>query len=328
MTEATIRTTIAHLESLLPERTLTIGELWDRHQLALPDAPWRAAMASTMKPFLARFRNTPVSQFGPMEWSDYRDAPETHARYNVTSRNVHLRRIKACLNWGVATGRIPYNPIAAVKHEKGKPKRETEISHDGEAAVLARVDKMMRAFVLAALDGAMRRGEARLIEWTDIDFEAATVTLHASKTKSKRRRIVLLTPRALGALRALPKWPGCPWVFANPDTLQPYDSSTFWRWWRAAVDGAGLKPAPGDGSVRYHDARATAVSRLSRLGAPVPAIQKILGHQNIATTMLYVRVHAQDVADAYALLVKSQRKGPQRAGAQGATAPAKNKARA
>ncbi len=313
MTEASIRSTIAHLEALLPERSLTARELWDRHNKTLPDKPWVGSMQSTMKTFLARFGGNRVAEFTAGTWEDYRDSAETKEKYCVTTRNIQLRRLKAMFNWAVATDRIPFSPIARVKHEKGKPKRETEVSHDGEAAVLKRVDSLMRAFILVAVDGAMRRNETRLIEWSHLNLAERTVFLPAANTKSGRARTVTLTPRAMKAIQALPRYPDCPYLFASRHTKLPYDESTLWRRWRTAADDAGLEPAPGDGSVRFHDLRATGATRLSRLGAKVPAIQKILDHRSITTTMLYIRVNANDVEEAYALLAKSQRKGPHRA---------------
>lgn len=329
MTEATIRSTIAHLEALLPERTLTIRELFDAHQLSLPKAQWVVSMASTMKPFMARFGAVQVAKFTARDWADYQNDPATKERYCVTTRGIQLRRAKAMFGWAVATERIPFNPLDKVKHEKPKPPRETEISHDDEAAVLRRVDGLMRAFILAAIDGGMRRDEVRLLEWNDVDFDAGTVTLHAAKTKGKQRRVVRLTPRALEAIRKLPRYPGCPYLFASRHTRLPYAGSTIYRRWCEAIEAAKVKPAPGDESVRLHDLRAAFCSRLARLGAPVPAIQKLIGHRSIQTTQIYLRVNAKDVEDAYALLRESQRKAPQRAprreGAQSVSASSKRK---
>lgn len=83
--------------------------------------------------------------------------------------------------------------------------------------------------------------------------------------------------------------------------------------WRAAADGAELKPAGADESVRLHDTRATTASRLFRLGASLPAVQHILGHASLTSTEKYVRVQSRDVDAAHALLEASVRKGPHRA---------------
>lgn len=224
-----------------------------------------------------------------------------------------MKRLRTFFGWAVRTGRLAANPWAGVKPERGAPKRETEVSHRGEAAVLERFDATMQAFTLVAVDSAMRRDEIRLLEWTDIDRQARTITIPAARTKTRRARIGRLTSRALDALLAVPVLDGCPWVFANPATRKPFHSATITARWRRTADAAGLKPATGDRSVRLHDLRHTAITRLHRLGAPVGAIQKIAGHASLTTTARYISVTDKDVEEAHRLLEHATRRGPQRA---------------
>jgi site-specific recombinase XerD len=93
-------------------------------------------------------------------------------------------------------------------------------------------------------------------------------------------------------------------------------------WFRRSVDDNGIKAAPGDHAVRWHDARHSAATRLIRLGASLPAVKEILGHANLTTTALYVHAQRKDVVDAHALLDKATRKGPHRAPAQSMRAKA------
>lgn len=317
-----IEATIAFLQSQLdadcdcPEASpITVQELWDRYLESLPDERWKLSVVSTMKKLIARLGPTRATSVKIAQVQDYRDDPEIRAHYSVTSINIQTARLKTCFNWALLSGRIHVNPLLGLKRLRGKPKRETEISAEGEAATLARMEPWMQAFFLVAIDAAMRRGEIRLLEWNDIDFQARRLNIPAHRTKTKRARIGRLTTRAVDALQKLPRFPGCPWVFVNPKTFKPWSEVSVWLRWRAAADGAGLKPAPGDGSVRLHDARGTAASRLVRLGASMPAVQHIMGHASLLTTAGYVRVQSKDVDAAHELLEAhvSPRKGPQRA---------------
>ncbi len=318
--EASIRAAIAQLEALLPERALTVRELWERYLSSLPAERWVISVKSTMVPFLAACADVQVAALSPSHWSDFVDAPgapgtpSTRERYSVGTRNAMLYRLKSCLNWAVATDRIPYNPLARAKVEKAPPERETIISTDGEAAMLSELDPLMRAFFLLALDGAMRRDEIRLLEWADIDEVAMTVTLPANRTKGRTRRVVKLTSRALEAVLALPRL--AVHVFVNPKTGRPYDATAIWKRWRKARNACGIVPASGESPVRIHDARRSAATRLTSLGAKVTAVQRILGHKRHSTTSLYIRVDSQDVIDAYKMLETSTRKPPRRAGAR------------
>lgn len=291
----------------------TIGEMWARYFTTLPDVPWKKSVESTMKPFLAMCGDVKVGDFGQLHWERYRDAPETKERYRASTKNVQLARVRTMLYWAVTTGQLHENPLQRTKPERGPPKRKTEVSQSDEAAIAGDLNPLMRVMFVVALDSAMRRNEVRLMTWSEIDWKTKTVFLAAERTKAKRARTAYLTTRAAEALKTLPKYPGCPFVFANPDTLKPYSETFVWKHFRRAADDNGIKPAAGDISVRWHDLRRTSACRLVRLGAPIPAVQEILGHANLAVTAQYIHAQRQDVLDAHALLDKAMRKGPHRA---------------
>lgn len=322
-----IKQTIADLQALLdadcdcPEADgTTVREIWDRYLVTLPtEEHWVKSIVSMMRRMLAKIGDLRVAALKISDVQDYRDDPEIRANYGTASLNLQIRRLRACLNWALDSGRIGANPIQRMKLFKKKAKRETEISHEGEAAALELMNATMQVFFMVAIDSAMRRDEVRLLEWEFVDWAANKIRIPAGRTKSRRERIGRLTDRAAEALRSLPRSPTCSWVFANPATGEPYARATINLWWRTAADGAGLKPAPGDRSVRLHDSRASTASRMVRAGASMPAIQQILGHADLATTAAYVRVQGRDVDEAHALLeahlilARAQRKGPQRA---------------
>ncbi len=324
---ARILRTIADLQALLdadcdcPEADgATVQETWDRYLATLPrEEHWVRSIESMSRKMLARLGSIRVAALKISDVENYRDDPEIRAHYSTSSIRLHLCRLRSCLSWAEDTGRISRNPIRRMKLPKKKPKRQTEISFEGEAAVLAEMNDVMKVFFLVAIDSAMRRDELRLAEWSDVDWAENKIRIPPARTKSKRERIGRLTARAAEALRSRPKLPGCPWIFANPQTKKPYGKSTVTGWWRKAADEAELKPATGDRSVRLHDARSSSASRLVRAGASMPAIQEILGHADLGTTAAYVRVQSKDVDEAHALLeahlilAEAKRKGPQRA---------------
>ncbi len=51
---------------------------------------------------------------------------------------------------------------------------------------------------------------------------------------------------------------------------------------------AGLAPLHGDGRLGPHDLRRTCARNAYENGAPLPAIQRLLGHSDVATTMRYI----------------------------------------
>jgi len=292
---------------------MPIREMWARYLQTLPPKKWVLSVKCTMVKFMDRHGDRPLGDLTVSFWEDYRDAPEIKDHYSVTSRNIQLKWLRAMLNWAVRSGRLAQNMLALAKLEKGKKKRQTEISFEGEAAVLRALDDLMRAFFLIGIDSAMRHDEIRMLEWSEIDWRQRTISIPASKTKTDKDRVARLTTRATEALRALPRYEGCLYVFANPKTKAPFTQSSLWYRWDKARTAAGLKAAPGDGTVHFHDTRATAASRIHRLGGTMPAVQQILGHAHLTTTALYIRTQSKDVIEAHALLENALRKGPHRA---------------
>ncbi len=291
----------------------TIGEMWDRHYASIPDVAWKKAVNGVMKRFVAKFRDTPVSDFGPRQWEAFRDAADTREVNGPVTLNNILARVKIMFARAIDAGELHESPLRSVKRLRGPAKRTTQISEDAEATIVGDLDQITATMFAVALDSAMRRDEVRLLQWPEIDLATKTVFLAAERTKNRVARTAYLTARAVKMLKGLPRYPDCPWVFANPKTKRPYSRTRTWDRFRAAVDENGIQAARGDGAVRWHDAtRRTAACRLVKRGAILPAVQRILGHTQLATTLGYVSAEDRDVIEAHALLEKATRKGPKR----------------
>jgi integrase len=73
-------------------------------------------------------------------------------------------------------------------------------------------------------------------------------------------------------------------IFTNPRTGRPY--AYLYHGWQKACRLAGIE------NLRIHDLRHTFGTRAADDGAPLNAIQAVMGHKSIATTMKYT--HATD----------------------------------
>lgn len=67
----------------------------------------------------------------------------------------------------------------------------------------------------------------------------------------------------------------------------------------------------GIGKANPHRFRHTFGTDMARAGVSLPALQRLMGHSNIETTMLYVQISPKDVYDEYARAV-ARRTGPAR----------------
>ena len=86
------------------------------------------------------------------------------------------------------------------------------------------------------------------------------------------------------------------YVFAKSNSL-PYTKDYFSRNFKRACRKAGI-----DEDIHFHSLRHSAATGMINKGAPVPSVQKILGHANIATTMLYTHPDLNSLRDAISRL--------------------------
>ena len=172
-----------------------------------------------------------------------------------------------------------------------------------------RVERVM--YLTAAMTG-MRQGELLALRWSDIDWPAQKVRVHANyvrgqfgSPKSRRSvRAIPLARRLIAELDALHR--DSVWnadedlVFANPHTGRPMDRSKILKRFKAACRRAAVKP------VRFHDLRHTFGTRIAASGQiPMRTLQEWMGHRDFKTTQIYADYQpgareAELVDDAFA----------------------------
>lgn len=142
-----------------------------------------------------------------------------------------------------------------------------------------------RALLGVLFYAGLRRSEAVMLRWADVDFHAGLVTVRRGKG-GRERTIPFASRKALGLLD---QWracvPDCGWVFVpvvkggkrvGRDT--PISAETVRRVCLAS------------GDFRPHDARRTLLTNLLTSGTSLPDAQFIAGHARGETTMQYAVV--------------------------------------
>jgi integrase len=115
---------------------------------------------------------------------------------------------------------LPANPVRRLKRQWFDEPRRTRLVRESElpaffAAVDALPSKVMRDYILLMLFTGMRRNEAALLKWTEIDFAQRVIRIPAPRTKSKSPLDLPMSSFVadlLIARRAIGRVPG-DWVF-------------------------------------------------------------------------------------------------------------------
>ena len=135
------------------------------------------------------------------------------------------------------------------------------------------------AALLLAVETAMRSGELMALEWSDVDL--AKRVAHLRDTKNGDRRDVPLSSRAVEHFKDL-KGIDPVRVFTLTDGLR----DAYFRQGRTIAEVSG---------VTFHDARATALTRLSKK-LSVLELARMVGHRDPRSLMIYYRESAADIA--------------------------------
>jgi integrase len=136
----------------------------------------------------------------------------------------------------------------------------------------------LHTIVVLAVSTGMRQGEILWLRRKDVDCDAGSITLTA--TKNDDFRTVPLAGRALALLRARLEQPGAPddLVFPGRKPARPSEISEAWA---NAVRKAGLS------DFRFHDLRHSAASFLVDCGATHVEIAAVLGHRTLQMVKRY-----------------------------------------
>ena len=118
------------------------------------------------------------------------------------------------------------------------------------------------------------------------DIHSDRMLVRVNQGKGRKDRYTIIWQPVLEELRAY--WrqyqPG-EWLFPNRDRTRPMPSGTVQRIYYNVSRQAGLKHGRG-----LHTLRHSFATHLCEAGVPLPAIQRLLGHRYLTTTMRYLHV--------------------------------------
>lgn len=210
--------------------------------------------------------------------------------------NKHLMNFKTIMNDAEKMGYIFKNKVRGYKELKQK-RRDLTYWNKHEVIQFLNYtqdnDELHDLYVLT-LNTGLRLGEVIGLCWDRVDFESNQLIISRSMarnqlrdtTKSGETRFVPINARCRTLLKKrLTTNPANPFVFNRGDDKSlPYDHINL-RYFKKAQINSGLKKI-----IRFHDLRHTYASHFVMNGGSIYTLQKLLGHKDIQTTMIYAHL--------------------------------------
>ncbi len=203
-------------------------------------------------------------------------------------REVEL--LKRFLNYAVACGRLTHNPIAKAKLLRKPNVRRTVVSEEAFQCLHAAAEECFKPILAVAYETGMRKREVLDLRWEQLDLKEGVIRLLPQDTKAQDARVVYLAPRALEAVRRIPRRLGSAYVFVNPQTGEPWVDVR--KQFLSACEAAGLS------GVWFHDLRRSFVTNARRYGVPESVVMRMSGHKTRAVFERYNVVAEEDLRDA------------------------------
>jgi integrase/recombinase XerD len=228
-------------------------------------------------------------------------------RLSWNTQSYRLRALKGWFRWLTRQDVILHNPASELelpRPEKPLPKHGLTLSEIERLRAIFDVNDLLgirdRCMMEMFYASALRRGELRELELSDVSTERGTVTVR--KGKGKKGRVVPLGPQAAY------------WFNKYVSEVRPHlclDTRTqalFLSAYGEAFDedvitGMGSEWLQKSGVAKKgscHLLRHTCATHMLEGGADIRYVQQLLGHANLNTTAIYTQVAIRQLLEVHA----------------------------
>ena len=183
--------------------------------------------------------------------------------------------------------KIDNNPFRSVKKPKPAEKLPAYFSKEQLGILLKSIeDPDFRDLVLFAVMTGMRMSEILNVQWEQVDLDRKIILVKNTSnftTKSKRNRNVPMNDGLALILTRRKQNASCPLVFHRDN--QPHTVDNVTKRFKQYVRASNL-----DDALHFHSLRHTTASLLVQAGVSIYNVKEILGHSQIATTLIYTHL--------------------------------------
>ena len=283
---------------------LTFEEFAEKHYM--PHAKAHKATADDDYNFINRRLNPVIGKIR-LQAITPRDVGMLHTkekeRTTASTANHLLTTLRRMLNLAVKWGLLEKNPAADQDKFKEGPLRERYLSKEELPKFMKALeeenDRLSVAALRLLLYTGCRREEIMSLKWDNVRLDEERIYL--PKTKNGRSRTVHLNGRAKEVIEDLltrkdqeDRTRGKEHVFPSRQGAKKPYIYDLRKPFEKACQSAGIE------NFHIHDLRHTFASMAVSSGADLYAVQRLLGHQDIAMTQRYAHLAADDLKKATA----------------------------
>jgi len=196
------------------------------------------------------------------------------------SKLSYFNKLRACLNQAFEDRIIPINPCRGVERFRPEEGIRMYLTID-EVRLLAQTDceypRIKDAFLFSCMTG-LRRSDILRLTWGDIHKQGDFTRIIFRQKKTEGQEYLDITPQA-AQLMGDPKGINDP-IFE--DIHSPSCTNKAVQEW---VLNAGIHK-----KISFHCARHTFATMMLDLGTDIYTVSKLLGHRDLSTTQIYVKV--------------------------------------
>jgi len=206
-----------------------------------------------------------------------------------TVNNDHIV-LKHCLNTAVRRGLLQSNPAAKVPLPDPNNSRDRVLTDDEWTRLYDAAKPHLKPVLLLAYQLGQRLSEILGLTWDRVDLKRGFVQLRSQDTKTKKPRLIPMTPDVRLALLGLAKVRrlASRHVFLfNKRPLRDFRTS-----FRTAMSEAGVS------GFRFHDLRHCAATNLRRAGIDTTTAMQIVGHTYPQMWKRYNHIQEADLTQA------------------------------
>ena len=223
---------------------------------------------------------------------------------NPKTINNHLTVLSKCLRTAMEWEALESFPI--IKRLKTPPQAFDFLNADECRLLIDSANGFWKDMIEIALDTGLRFGELTAITWDDVDLKNRELTVRQAfaegvlgSTKGNKIRRVPMTDAVYEAFSKMERHKG--YIFLDSEGL-PLRHSGSVKKLQKICKKAGIR------SIGWHTLRHTFASHLAQSGANLVAIQHLLGHTDIRTTMRYAHINSDVLRKAINHLNKENAK--------------------